>query len=187
MAGVIDGIPVRQQAPRGSTAKHAGTSKQGQTFKHNPRAFKRGPVQQGRRQNTVAGHAQHAKPRGLTPGDVACCTAEALAASLRLSGRPVSAGDVLGLYWHTAATPDAGASILAALKAAAEHGLAGVRPAWFGQETAVSCPVILGLQLPEGPHTVCAEPRGWWSWGDLRDFPDAVIEEAWGVAWPSPG
>jgi hypothetical protein len=44
--------------------------------------------------------------------------------------------------------------------------------------------VILGLQLPEGAHTVCAEPRGWWSWGGLWEFPGAVVEEAWAVVWP---
>ena len=76
-----------------------------------------------------AGHAKKArKIRGLSAGDVQCCAAEALAASLRLAGGAVSDADVLALYWHTADGPDAGASILATLEAAAEHGLGGVRP-----------------------------------------------------------
>ena len=45
-------------------------------------------------------------------------------------------------------------------------------------------PLILGLELPEGPHAVLATGDGWWSWGDLYDpaeFPGAVIDEAWAV------
>lgn len=71
---------------------------------------------------------QHPK-RQLALGEgVACCSAEALAASLRLTGRTVSDADVLALYRRTAADLDAGASILATLEAAAEYGLAGYRP-----------------------------------------------------------
>jgi hypothetical protein len=47
--------------------------------------------------------------------------------------------------------------------------------------------LILGLDLPEAPHTVLATPDGWWSWGEPYcprcEFPDAVIEEAWAVSW----
>ena len=76
-------------------------------------------------------HTQ-AKKRGLAAGSaVACCAAEALAASLRLQGLAVTDDDVLALYWRTASDPDAGASILDTLTAAAESGLAGVRPAGF--------------------------------------------------------
>lgn len=73
-----------------------------------------------------------AKKRGLALGDMAaCCAAEALAASLRLSGRPVADEDVLALYARTAADLDAGASILETLEAAWLYGLGGVRPASF--------------------------------------------------------
>ena len=68
--------------------------------------------------------------RKLALGEaVACCAAEALAASLRLTGWPVSDRDVLALYELTAGDEDEGATIEATLEAAAEHGLAGVRPA----------------------------------------------------------
>jgi hypothetical protein len=46
--------------------------------------------------------------------------------------------------------------------------------------------LILGLQLPEGPHAVYAQDGRWLTWGEWRgpdEFPGAVIEEAWEVAW----
>ena len=74
-----------------------------------------------------------AKARGLALGEaVACCAAEALAASLRLAGGSVSDSDVLALHWLAGGGADAGVPILAALEAAAEHGLSGVRPVSFG-------------------------------------------------------
>lgn len=45
--------------------------------------------------------------------------------------------------------------------------------------------LILGLDLP-GAHAVLATADGWWSWGELHDpaeWPGAVVEEAWAVAW----
>lgn len=146
--------------------------------------------------------------RGLAIGDAAaCCAAEALAASLRLAGLSVADEDVLALYFNTARHPDEGASIEETLEAAWLYGLGGVRPASHDQ---ISLPLgqlhaaalgeldelaargfhggslILGVDLP-GPHTVLATPDGWWSWGELWcpwcEFPDAVIEEAWEVAW----
>lgn len=85
---------------------------------------------------TRAANAKKAKAhprRQLALGSaVACCSAEALAASLRLTGHAVSDADVLALYWHTARDEHAGASIVATLEAAAEYGLAGVRPVSFG-------------------------------------------------------
>jgi len=154
-------------------------------------------------------HHKHHKPkkRGLAVGDMAaCCAAEALAASLRLSGRPVADEDVLALYWRTAADLDAGASIGETLEAAWLYGLGGVRPVFAERplpvlggdrhEGDLAAPLgrgdlsgihglILGVDLP-GPHTVLATPEGWWSWGELHDpaeWPDAVIEEAWAVTW----
>ena len=51
---------------------------------------------------------------------------------------------------------------------------------------ASSLSLVLGLELPEGPHTVLDDGLAWWSWGepyDPADFPGAVIEEAWTVRW----
>jgi len=173
--------------------------------------------------------------RKLALGEaVACCSAEALAASLRLTGRRVTDRDVLALYERTADSPDTGASIAATLEAASAHGLGGIRPAedliaaegrgyravpGIGKqcpETFAQFPLddlealvlslgdgrgpgdlafglqypshglILGLELPEGPHAVLADGSAWWSWGepyDPADFPGAVVEEAWAVTW----
>ncbi len=152
--------------------------------------------------------------RKLALGEaVACCSAEALAASLRLAGYSVADADVLALYERTADGPDTGASILATLEAAAEFGLALTRPVRF-ERTWSPCEetwhrggcnprenplwplrvhdesgppsIILGLELPEGPHAVLADGTWWWSWGEPYDpaaFPGAVIEEAWAVTW----
>jgi hypothetical protein len=227
---------MKRQAARGSTAKHAGSRKHAGAAKHHPtRQPAGGKGAPGGKAHTVAKHPAHAKARQLSPGDVACCSAEALAASLRLQGRTVGADDVLALYWHTAHGPDAGASILATLQAASEFGLAGLKPLgfapleWDGARQAlerclpvegcrevigqsgkaeaarhdpcrcatldepaacldaplpVAHGLILGLETPDGAHAVCAEPRGWWSWGGLHEFPGAAVEEAWAVVWP---
>lgn len=137
--------------------------------------------------NAKAAHKKPSKPRQLAlGGGVACCSAEALAASLRLTGHAVEPADVLALYRCTADCPDAGAPIVAVLEAAAESGLAGARPVSFAPvDIDDPAAVILGLALP-APHAVTATPDGWWSWGELysaADFPGAVIEEAWAVTW----
>ena len=86
------------------------------------------------RKAAAAKKAAHHPVRKLALGaGVACCSAEAVAASLRLAGWPVGDEDVLALYWRTAGDVDAGASILATLEAAAEFGLAGCRPAACGR------------------------------------------------------
>lgn len=176
---------------KGVTHKHAGS------HKHKTHAKKH--------------HPSKAK-RTLALGEaVGCCSAEALAASLRLAGWPVSDEDVLALYWLTADDPDAGASIWETLAAAARFGLAGVLldqaeelqpscggglvlggPARIGDDgdghfgEVHMASLILGVDLP-GPHTVTVDTEGdWWSWGEPYDpaaFPDAVIEEAWKVRW----
>jgi hypothetical protein len=151
---------------------------------------------------TRAANAKKAKQhprRQLALGDgVACCSAEALAMSLRLAGAAVSDEDVLELYWRTAADADAGASILATLAAAAEFGLAAERPVrlppfsavairpgsrqFYGAVQAPQLPLILGINLP-GPHAVLATADGWWSWGELYEPWTDDIDEAWEVTW----
>ncbi len=135
---------------------------------------------------------------------VACCSAQAVGALLRLSD-----AEVLDLYWLTAGDPDAGASIEDTLEAAALFVLRGVRPLfsdqmgagggdsnpvakplspapWAPTASAQPSGVLLGLDLPEGPHAVYATDAGWWSWGQLYPesaFSRAVISEAWAVTW----
>jgi hypothetical protein len=139
---------------------------------------------------TRAANARKAKahPRRQLALDegVACCSAEALAASLRRSGWPVSDLDVLALYLHTTGDLDRGAHILATMEAAGEFGLAGVRPVSFGPvDLDDPAALILGLTLP-GPHAVLDTGSEWISWGQawpVSAFPDVVLEEAWLVDW----
>ena len=143
------------------------------------------------------GGKKHQRKRGLALGGmVACCAAEAVAASLRLAGHPVSDYDVLALYWATAQDADAGASIEETLWATTEHGLAGCAPESWRQilgerDEAGGAPqyslcgarcdegaargdapfpvahgLILGVDLP-GPHTVTVDADGQWlTWGE---------------------
>lgn len=127
----------------------------------------------------------------LAPGDVNCCAAQALAASLRLAlGVAVHEEDVLTLYWRTAADPDEGASILDTLRAAHECGIGGHFPAGWRPARGLDLErsVLLDLDLTPVPHVVAAAPDAtWWSWGEPYspdDFAaDAVIAEAWAVSW----
>ena len=179
---------------RALNKKHAGTTKHTTAAKHKPTAAKSTAKAHKQKASSVAKGSAAAKARSLSLGEgVACCSAEALAASLRLAGAPVSDDDVLELHWRAGGDEDEGVSILAALEAAAEFGLAGYRPAQIkvpGPELTFGVPgckfpCILGLELP-GPHAVLAEPGRWWSWGKRYDpsvWPDAVIEEAWAVTW----
>ena len=107
-------------------------------------------------------HHGTAKKRGLALGEaVACCAAEAVAASARLAGWPVGDADVLALYELTADSPDAGASILATLDAAYVFGLAGVRPVSFRAECGGGalggCREGRGLLVEEAQG--CIDPR----------------------------
>ena len=159
--------------------------------KHPHRLVPGGPAVGGLKNPLPGIHrAPQPKRRGLarSAAGVACCAAEALAASLRLTGGAVADEDVLALYWHTAGSPDAGASILTTLEAAWRYGVGGHFPAGFRPATRLDFQrsVLLGLDLPEGPHTVLDDGEAWWSWGEPFDpagFPGAVIEEAWAVSW----
>lgn len=231
---------MKSSGGRGNSRKHSGTSKS--TRKHSPVVTKTTTVRVGNRTvTTTVKMPVHAKRRGLAVGDAwECCAAEAVAASLRLAGHRVSQDDVLELHLAAGGREDAGVSILAALEAASEFGLAGFRPVFaeypdarpatdggqrFGDALVLEAPkfgldvldglpephghvagrrrgtglalqhvedhvanghsLILGLELP-GPHAVTSDGARWWTWGEARapsDFPRAVVEEAWAVAW----
>ena len=133
--------------------------------------------------------AAHHKKRGLAvAGAVACCAAEALAASLWLAGHPVTDDDVLELHRLAGGTADEGVPIVTALEAAREFGLAGVQLAdiWNVDSSPVSG-LITGVTLPGGPHALTLDPSGLvWSWGELHDpagLSAGLIEEAWLVDW----
>lgn len=143
----------------------------------------------GKKHHPAASKKHHPK-RGFSLGDVACCAAEAVTASLLLANPALSStvdgAAVLALHRAAGGDDDAGAAILAALEAAYEHGLAGFRPVTFGPvDLDDPAARILGLALP-APHTVAVTADGWVSWGELWPawaFPDAVTEEAWAVTW----
>jgi hypothetical protein len=124
------------------------------------------------------------KARGLSTG-VECCAAEALAASLRLTGVTVTEDDVLALYWRTARHADQGASLADTLAEAQRSGLAGIRPVSYAPVDDIQHMCLLGVELP-GSHAVLHLGDNWASWGGLHlvsEFPDAVIEEAWELTW----
>jgi hypothetical protein len=184
---------MKSPAAKGHTSKHAGSGKHAGSKKHTPskaqKAAEKKWQQAGaaaRHAATVARHAGHAKPSKWTPNDtVACCAAEALAASLRLTGRRVTDRDVLDLYWRTADYPDAGATIEATIRAAAEYGLAGVRPVDARLALDLASGVILGLELAER-HAVTLDGCGVWTWGAWRPVSHgflAACDEAWVVTW----
>jgi hypothetical protein len=180
----------------GTTKKHAGGAK------HHAAGTKHHPHHESAHERKARAHdrkvaAAHGKPgkpgktakpakaKQLALGDdVACCSAEALAASLRLSGWPVTNEDVLALYRLTAADDDVGATIQEALEAAMWAGLAGVRVTAYWPASPASPAVLLGLTEPA--HAVLATPEGWWSWGQLYEhefLASAGIDEAWELRW----
>lgn len=189
-------------AGTGSTAKHAGSAKTSPAA-----ARKHAPAKQPPVTIRVQGHGHVTvtlkmpappKPRGLAAGgEWACCSAEAVGASLRLAGWPVAEEDVLALHTATGGTRDRGVPIAAALRAASVHGLAGIRPLWFGERPLDHLPLpfgqrldvedpdlsevdhgigdrlvhglIVGLELP-GAHAVTVGSDGCWlSWGGHYD------------------
>jgi hypothetical protein len=181
----------------GHRQKHARAAKHAGSAKHRPMSAAQAAAwkkfqQAGSHANhvhAVARHAQPAKPAKWSPNaDVACCAAEALAASLRLTGRSVSGEDVLELYWRTASHEDAGAGLLATIEAAAEHGLAGVRLLDARPATALGTGVVLGVDLAER-HALTVDGHGVWTWGGWRPAPCGLLtaaDEAWEVTWPRP-
>lgn len=189
------GLPVKAAHGKGHTRKHAragkkhsGTSKHRPA--HQPLTAHQKHLAHLQHIHAKAKHPTHAKARALAldAGDVGCCTAEALAASLRCQGLSVPDDAVLDLFRAAGGDEDAGLPILATLEAAAGYGLAGFRPRFepVPLTADIRRPLLLGLELP-GPHAVVATPDGWWSWGELYcpwcEWPDAVIEEAWAVTW----
>jgi hypothetical protein len=188
--------PAKPAAPSNAKLQKELNTLQGEVRKLESTATKKHPAKPKAKHKATA-TAKH-KPaatakhggtkRGLALADgVACCAAEALAASLRLAGHQVDDFQVLALFQATGADPDEGATLLATLEAAARHGLAGVRLAGFRPAPPAAAGVLLGVQLPAGPHTVTLDPEGRvWSWGRLHALEElgaGPAEEAWAVSW----
>lgn len=155
----------------------------GRGGKHHGGSAKHGRSQGGGGTGAPAGRKHKTRKLALGEG-VACCSAEALAASLRLAGHPVTDEQVLALYWLTASGPDDGATILATLEAAAEHGLADVRLAGYRRAATIAPGVIVGGWIPAGPHAITLDGAAAWTWGERRQgFYLEAVDEAWAVTW----
>jgi len=184
------------KATPGLTAKHAGSHKHVGSRKHKPAHRSAAQIAASKKWGAkgaaarhaaaVAKHAGHPAPAKWTPNaDVACCVAEALAVSLRLTGREVSGRDVLDLYWRTADDPEAGSTIEATIEAAAVHGLAGVRLVDARPVRWALDGVVLGVDLAER-HAVTVDGPGVWSWGGWRPVSGRFLagaDEAWQILW----
>ena len=106
-------------AAKGSTAKHTTATKHAKTSKHTPAKTTKKATAHKATVTTKAKAATHAKATALAlvPGDVACCGAEALAASLRLEGVSVTDAEMLGLFWRAGGHPGKGMPIAEMLAA----------------------------------------------------------------------
>lgn len=196
----------KSSPPPAHTKKHAAGSgkkhpKHAPAAKHHPKSTKGGGGSAGKPGSgdtmTPGGGSgggvvkppAHPKPRKapLISDQVACCAAEAVAASLRLTGHPVTDADVLALYWHTTTDPDAGATIPDTLAAAAEYGIAGVRPAAYWPTLQLTEGTVAGLTLTRGEHAVAVTTGGVMTWGSFLRFGGqllaAACDEAWGISW----
>ena len=189
-------------------AKHPAKPMSPKQYREYLRYVRKHEAERKAREAKRAAHHTHAKVRKWSPdGDVALCSARAVAESLRLAtGVAVADDDVLGLYWATASDPDQGQSVYEALSAAQElFGFREVMPCATRDHDYSAVPdgndnlpwprlrvtgagLILGLDLPGAEtHAVAVGPDGtWWSWGepfDPADWPGLVIDEAWAIEW----
>lgn len=178
----------------GHRQKHARTAKHAGTGKHRPMSAAQAAAWKKFQQagahaqhvHAVARHQGQAKPAKWSPNlDVACCAAEALAASLRLTGHPVTDQDVLDLYWRTADHEDAGAGLWETFEAAADYGLAGVRLVDARPAAALGTGVVLGVDMAER-HAATVDGHGVWTWGEWRPASCGLLaaaDEAWEITW----
>lgn len=135
----------------------------------------------------AARHAGREPLAAVTAGRLACESVPGADGVLEEPVVPISEcghGLILGIdaLDAVALCRVSGCSLARAYPAAAGECTTALYP-WTGN---AAPNLILGLDLPEGPHAVLATPGGWWSWGELYDpseFPGAVIEEAWEVRW----
>lgn len=122
---------------------------------------------------------------GLTLDDMPVCAVQALAESLHIAGKEVDRDDVLALFHMAGGDLVKGLSILETLVAAQVFGLGGAHPI-FRPARSLTDGVVVGITVPEGPHTVTVAGSGYRTWGEWRPvlpgFEDD-IEEAWEVSW----
>lgn len=121
------------------------------------------------------------KKPALSPYEVNCCAAEAIAASLRLAGGNPSSEDMLELYWRVASGPEDGADVEDLLRAA-WLGFAGWYPE-FRPGVAIGSVLVYQDWKDGEAHAVALHPAGALiSWGEMIPFTLAP-GEAWRVDW----
>ena len=174
-----------------STKKHAGSHKHHASGKHHPshhpvHHHHVGGTHHPSHSHVVGKHHKHTKPAKWSPmDDIACCAAQALAASLRLTGRRVTDADILDLYWRTAGHADAGATLADTIAAAAEYGLGGVRLADARPTIRLGDGVVIGADLTER-HAMTMGGHGVWTWGQWLPASCnllGAVDEAWELTW----
>lgn len=134
--------------------------------------------------------AKKPAPKGTAPrgapivlDGIPWCPVEALASSLRMTGKAVGADDMLALFDYATGGSGAPTSILAALVAAQHVGLAGAYPTFRWAEVPTDGAVV-GVTIDAGPHAVTLDGSGLWTWGEWRPVTRPLeIEEAWVVTW----
>lgn len=159
-------------------AKAAAVSKHSSAKKPEPAVKKAG---------TTKDEAVKAKKKPtLSPHElVACCSAAALAAHLRLAGGSVTDEEMLALYFAVASGPDEGADMDTLLAYAYEHGFGGARPAYREVPHDPMRLQVVTVTLPEAEHAmVCREEwLTWDQWQPQSMFSSAVVDRAWEVSW----
>lgn len=182
------------KATAGHTNKHAGSHKHAGSAKHKPSAKQIAAEKKFQQAGAHAAHLHavakqqgHPIPSKWSPtADMAVCSVEALAASLRMTGRPVDDADILSLYCRITDDPDAGATIEAAIEAAFEYGLAGFRPLSARPAGVLTDGVVIGVELAQR-HALALDGHGVWTWGQWRPASCkllAAVDEAWRIEWP---
>lgn len=177
----------------GHTRKHAGSGKHAGSAKHRPSQAQLAARKKFQQAGAHAAHLHavakqqgHPIPAKWSPNaDVACCAIEALAASLRLTGRQVTDIDVLELYHRVTSDPDAGMTIETAIGAAAEYGLGGIRLLDAKQVRRLGDGMVFGVDLARR-HALTLDGHGVWTWGEWRPASCALLaaaDEAWALTW----
>jgi len=121
-----------------------------------------------------------AKKAKLSPYEVNCCAAEALAASLRLgTGAPVSAEEMLALYFRVSG-PEEGAGLAELLLLTSQRGLAGWFPSW--RPAPAPAPGAVAM-WDWWEHAATVHPAGGIiSWGEILPWPGEP-DEMWDITW----
>lgn len=158
---------------KGHSLKHSRAKKvkHHKTTKHHPvHHAKAAAAKKAHHVTAKAKHPAHAKAKGLAldTGDVACCTAEALAASLSCQGLYIPDAAILELFRSAGGDEDRGIPVPVLLEAAAELGLAGYRPVFryipdwhfggIGRHAGFQDRLTVTADT-QGPAAVCERPE----------------------------